>query len=64
MDKFPLDKELPTYFGYTLNREISENYRQKTIERYDLTKTGIFPIGGVIGTHVGPNGIGLAFVRK
>lgn len=64
MDKAPLDKELPTYFGYTLNKDISEDYRQKTIARYNLEKTGIFPIGGVIGTHVGPNGIGLAFVRK
>lgn len=64
MDKSPLDKEMPTYFGYTLNQDISENFRQKTIARYDLKQTGLFPIGGVIGTHVGPNGIGLAFVRK
>lgn len=64
MDKVTLDLDLPTYFGYTLNSDISEDYRQRTIARYGLKKTGLFPISGVIGTHVGPNGIGLSFVSK
>ena len=34
------------------------------VEKYGLKNTSLFPIGNVIGTHVGPGSLAVAFVRK
>lgn len=64
LEKEPLDPAFPVHFGYTLNREQGEVFMQETIEKYSLTNSKMHPVGGVIGTHVGPNCLALAFVRK
>lgn len=58
------DPEFPVYFGYTVSRELGEEFQKETMERYSITQGRLFPVSGVIGTHVGPGCIALAFVAK
>lgn len=58
------DLGFPVYFGYTSNRGLVEQFMAETIEKYHIKKTGIYPVGGVIGTHVGTDCIAIAFVLK
>lgn len=39
---------------------------EKTIQKYDLQNycTELLPVGGVIGTHVGTNCVGICYVAK
>ena len=58
------DLEFPVYFGFTSNREIGEEFMNETTEKYHLENARLYPVGGVIGTHVGTNCIAIAFVNK
>lgn len=64
MEKAGRDPDWPVYFGYTVNRELGMEFMEDTVNRYSLDKYDIFPVGGVIGTHVGPQCLGIAFVAK
>ena len=59
-----MGKDVMTYTGYTYDREEGEAFRQTVMERYNLSECQMYPVGGVIGTHVGKNCVALAFVRK
>lgn len=37
---------------------------EKTVEKYGLTHYHLYPVGSVIGTHVGPACIAISFVKK
>ena len=63
MEADGFNKAYPVYFGYTSNREIAEKFMQQTRERYGLTQTRLFAIGGVIGTHCGTNCVAVAYVK-
>lgn len=63
-EKFEKDPEEFVYFGYTRNRELGQEFMQETVEKYGIKKYCLTPIGGVIGTHVGANGLSLCFLRK
>ena len=59
------DAAWPVYFAYSQNRERGEAFMQETKEKYGLTDDcPLYPGGGVIGTHSGPNGIALGYVKK
>lgn len=64
LDELGYDPAFPVYFGYTANDANCRRLMQHTMERYTFTDTGVYPIGGVIGAHVGPNGMAIAFVTK
>lgn len=64
MEQDDFNKAYPVYFGYTSNRELTEKFMQQTKERYGLTKTRLYPIGGVIGTHCGTDCVAVAYVKK
>lgn len=64
MEQDGVNKAYPVYFGYTSNRELVEKFMQQTKERYGLTQTRMFPIGGVIGTHCGTNCVAVAYVKR
>lgn len=59
-----IDEEWPVVTGYTYDRESGEKFRQEVQERYHLAECPLWPVGGVIGTHVGENCLALAFVKK
>lgn len=64
MEEDGFNKAYPVYFGYTSNRALTEKFMQQTKERYGLTQTRMFPIGGVIGTHCGTDCVAVAYVKK
>lgn len=65
-EKYEPDEEFPIYFGYTSNREFGEKFMTETIEKYKLEgyETRMFPVGGIIGTHVGDKCIAICYVSK
>lgn len=63
MEARKLDPDWPVFFGYTVDKAQGEAFMEDTIKKYGLTSARLYPVGGVIGTHVGPNCIAVAFVR-
>lgn len=59
-----IDEDWPVVTGYTYDKESGEKFRREVQERYHLAECQLWPVGGVIGTHVGENCVALAFVRK
>ena len=57
------DPTWPVYFGYSYDRARGESFMQESKEKYGLTDCSLFPVGGVIGTHAGPGGIAIAYVK-
>jgi len=60
------DPDFPVYFLYTSDKDIGEKFMQETIEKYGLDSynTCLIPVGGVIGTHIGRNCMGISYVIK
>lgn len=63
-ESYDIDREEPVYFGYTSDREIGEKFMMDTVEKYGLKNYKLYPVGGIIGTHVGPACVALSFVKK
>jgi len=57
------NKAYPVYFGYTTNRDQAEAFMQKTREKFGLSCTRLFPVGGIIGTHCGTNCVAVAYFK-
>lgn len=61
------DDNYPFYFLYTSNRELGIQFMEETIELYPFLEKlnpRLVPVNGVIGTHIGTNGVGFAYVMK
>ena len=60
------DKNFPLCFLYSSNRELGEQFMEETIKMFSLESYNVklVPVGGVIGTHIGTDGIGFAYVMK
>lgn len=65
-EQYPPDPNFPIYFGYTSDRDLGEQFMQRTVEKYSLQSFCIrlYPIGGVIGTHVGNGCVAICYVAK
>lgn len=63
-EKHTPDPAWPVYFGYSRDKASGEQFMRETVEKYGLKDTGLFSIGGVVGTHVGPGCVAIAFVRQ
>ena len=61
---YEIDKNEPVYFGYTSDKEIVEQFMEKNGSRIWSEKYEIYPVGGIIGTHVGPGCIAISFAKK
>ncbi|MCL1845676.1 MAG: DegV family protein [Defluviitaleaceae bacterium] len=58
------DPEFPVHFLYTANREAANGFIALATAEHDIKNSVVYPIGGVIGTHAGPNAVGMAWVQK
>lgn len=58
------DPEHPLYVMYTADRENARVLAQR-IEKmgYPVPEEHLIPVGAAIGTHIGPNGCGIVYVR-
>lgn len=63
-ESYEIDQNEPVYFGYTYDKEFGQQFMEKTVEKYGLTHYHLYPVGSVIGTHVGPACIAISFVKK
>lgn len=64
LDKYPPDKDFPFYILYTGNKKcgkILAEYFEKT--DYEIPDANIIDVGAAIGSHIGPNAFGIAYVR-
>lgn len=59
-----IDSEHPVYFGYTDVDALCLRFRAEAEARYGLPSGPVLPIGGVIGTHVGPGVAAIAYVER
>lgn len=58
------DPAMPVYFGYSRDAQPAKNFRRLVSARFHLRQTALHPVGGAIGTHVGPGCIGVAYLEK
>ena len=64
LDLDGVDPDYPVIFGYTSNCALGESYMQDTVQRYGIQNARLCQVGGIIGTHLGPESIGVAYVRR
>lgn len=59
-----MDQNYPIYFGYTAEDSKALLLKEKVVEKYALTQTQTYPVGCVVGTHVGPGACVITYIRK
>ena len=64
MEHAEIDLSFPVYFGYTLDPEPTKQFQAEMEQKFQLKNTKLYPVGGVTGTHVGPNCVAVAFAIK
>lgn len=64
MDRDGIDPAFAPCFGYTSNVEMGEAFMRETMEKYGLGKASLSRVSGIIGTHLGTDSIGVAYVKK
>lgn len=65
-EKYPPDPDSPIYFAYSSDRALGAKFMIQTVEKYNLQSycTKLFPVGGIIGTHVGENCVAICYIAK
>lgn len=64
LDEYTFDLSVPITYGYTGRSKQWELFKEKADEKYNFNNTKSYPIGSVIGTHVGPGAFAIAFLSK
>ncbi|MCL2484121.1 MAG: DegV family protein [Firmicutes bacterium] len=62
--KEEIDLSKPVYVGHSNNLELGKKLAAKLKERANIENIVIRDIGPTVGTHIGPNCVGLAFFKK
>ncbi len=65
LEKVPseaLDPAFPIYFGYAASDDICKKAVKQAAEQWKTFKMGVYPLGAVVGAHVGPKATAVAFV--
>ncbi|MCL2474717.1 MAG: DegV family protein [Chloroflexi bacterium] len=58
------DEEVPVYFAYSgADTSVCENFRKMVKEKFNCYGQ-MYPIGGVVGIHVGPNAMAIVYLQK
>lgn len=64
MEEDGVDPAYPVIFGYTSSIDQCRSFMEGTMARFAAEKTSIAQVGGIIGTHLGEDSIGAAYVMK
>jgi DegV family protein with EDD domain len=59
-----IDSTYPVYFGYTFENSKTLVLQEKVTEKYRLEDYKMFPVGCVVGTHVGPGACVITYIKK
>jgi DegV family protein with EDD domain len=63
LEKDGFDRDWPVVFAHCNDAKRCEEFRQMTVEKYGIEKHRIVPIGGVIGTHLGPGTVIISYKK-
>ncbi len=58
------DSSYPVYFGYTAEDSKGRLLMESVNKEFKLRQTQLFPVGCVVGTHVGPGGCVITYIRQ
>ena len=58
------DSVIPVYFGHTNNEEAGRSFMEETVSKFGIKNYKFVPVGGVIGTHAGPNAVVITYLAK
>lgn len=64
LDGEDIDPEYPMVFGYTSDQHSGLSFMRDTMARYGVPDAEICQVCGIIGTHLGADSIGVAYVSK
>ena len=59
-----IDRDYPIYFGFANTSHNCERFQAEAQVRYQLGETRALPIGGVVGTHIGPGATAIAYIEE
>lgn len=59
-----IDPRVPVYYGYTSNAELCDKLIDRLNDRFGAHPHEIWPIGAVIGSHVGPGMAAIIYLNK
>ena len=64
LDSVKIDTEYPLVFGYTSDEALGSGFMKDTLARYGVHEAKHCQVCGIIGTHLGSDSIGVAYVAK
>lgn len=65
LEKYLPDINYPCYIMYTCNRKNGQALAQYLNERkFEIPENHIINVGAAVGSHIGPNAFGIAYVKK
>lgn len=65
IDEFgAIDQEYPVNFGFTAENSKTLLLKDKVSEKYNLKESEMYPVGCVVGTHVGPGACVITYIKK
>jgi DegV family protein with EDD domain len=59
-----IDPDYPVNFGYTAEDSKVQILKEKVLEKYQVRNSAVYPVGCVVGTHVGPGACVITYIRK
>ena len=63
LTKHSIDPAFPILFGYTYQADNAKKFMEDMMEYYPQTQLDLYPVGGIIGSHVGPKAYAACFVE-
>ena len=61
---YEADPAMPVMFAHSDNAEMGQQFMEETVQQFGLTGCSLHEIGMAIGTHIGPDALMMAFMRK
>ena len=58
------DTIIPVCFGHTDNDERGRTFMNETVKKFGIKNYQLHPVGGVIGTHSGPDCVVITYLKK
>ena len=55
---------MPVMFAHSDNAEMGQQFLEESVQQFGLTGCSLHEIGMAIGTHIGPDALMMAFMRK
>ena len=61
---YEADPAMPVMFAHSDNAEMGQQFMEETVQQFGLTGCSLHEIGMASGTHIGPDALMMAFMRK